>query len=430
MSADAIEINFDGLVGPTHNFAALSLGNVASARHGGQPSSPREAALEGLEKMRTLLRLGLRQGFLPPLRRPASHVLARLGYKGTQREMLADVAKHDPELLARLSSASAMWTANAATVIAAPDSADGRVHLIAANLSTMFHRAIEHEETAANLARIFADERHFAVHPALPLGAHLGDEGAANHMRLAPSHGERGVNIFVYGAETGGRFPARQAERASRAVARIGGVADDAALFIRQASRAVQAGAFHNDVVAVANENVLLCHADAFEGGAADEARMRAALPGLHVLRVDGLSLEEAVQTYLFNSQLVTLPGDEGMALILPVEVREHNRAWGEVEAILAADNPVTRAIVVDVRGSMKNGGGPACLRLRVPVSRAALAGINPAFLLDEAKIDALARLVETHWPERISPADLADPALWDTAHAALAALEDWIAAC
>ncbi len=44
------EINFDGIVGPSHNYAGLSLGNLASARNAGAVSRPRDAALQGLAK--------------------------------------------------------------------------------------------------------------------------------------------------------------------------------------------------------------------------------------------------------------------------------------------------------------------------------------------------------------------------------------------
>lgn len=425
--SDHIEVNFDGLVGPTHNFAALSPGNVASALNGGSESQPRAAAIEGLEKMRQLIRLGLVQGFFPPQRRPATDRLAALGFAGSLAERCAQAAREDPALLVRLSSASSMWTANAATVIAAPDSGDGRVHLVTANLATMMHRAVEADETFAMLARVFRDGARFAVHPPLRPARHLGDEGAANHMRIAPAHGAAGVNIFVYGEAQQGDFPARQSRRAGEAVARLAGLKPGGALFLPQAGRAVQAGAFHNDVVAVANETVVLFHADAFEDGAAAEAQMRAAMPGLHLIRIDGIGLDEAVKTYLFNSQLVSLP-EGGAALILPREVKDHGRAWAAVERILAGDNPVRRAIVVDVRGSMRNGGGPACLRLRVPMPRAALDGVDPAFLLSEARIDGLQALVERWWPDRIAPADLLTPDLWAAAGAASDALERHIA--
>ena len=410
-----IEINFDGLIGPMHNYAGLSAGNVASASNAGAVSEPRAAALQGLAKMKRLMDRGLAQGFIPPPRRPALAALRGLGFAGDDKAVLARAAAEDPVLFNNACSASAMWAANAATVIAGPDSGDGRVHLVVANLATMLHRSFEPPDTCRMLRSIFPDERRFQIHPELPPTQHFSDEGAANHMRLATKHGARGFNVFVHGARRGSRFPERQARRAGEAVARLAGIEGFHTL---QSQAAIEAGAFHNDVVAVANENVLLAHAAAFEDrDGLFEAAARA-VPDFVPVEVDGVSLEDAISSYLFNSQLVTLP-EGGMALVLPGEARAHARVWQAVESILAADNPISEAIVVDVRESMRNGGGPACLRLRVPVGAEAVAGIDPRFLLDERRWETLFRLIECRWPERIDAAALADPALWDEVRAA-----------
>lgn len=419
------EINFDGLIGPMHNYAGLSAGNVASARNAHGVSQPRTAALQGLAKMRRLIDRGLLQGFFPPLRRPDTGLLRSLGFAGSDHEVLAAAAREDPLLLNNVCSASAMWAANAATVIAAPDAGDGRVHLFTANLATMLHRSIEGPQTCAMLRRIFSDDRYFEVHPPLPSTQHFSDEGAANHMRLAASHGDAGTNIFIHGAARGSRFPERQAKRAGEAVARGCGVS--AALHMLQSQAAIEAGAFHNDVVAVANENVLLAHAEAFEDRAALLGALEAAVPGFVAVEIDSISLDDAVTSYLFNSQLVTLP-EGGMALVLPAETQANPRVKAAINAVLAANNPINEAIVVDVRESMRNGGGPACLRLRVPVNDEARAAIDQRFLLDAARCDALAELVERWWPEEIAPGDLSNPALWDAAWAAHDALESWLA--
>jgi succinylarginine dihydrolase len=420
----ATEINFDGLIGPMHNYAGLSPGNIASASNAGAISQPRAAALQGLGKMKQLMDRGLTQGFLPPPRRPAIAALRALGFTGDDRSVLARAATEDPVLFNNACSASAMWAANAATVIAGPDSGDGRVHLVTANLSTMLHRSFEAPDTFRTLRSIFADERHFVVHPALPGTQHFSDEGAANHMRIASHHGDRGLNIFVHGAPRGSRFPERQARRAGEAVARIA-AAD--AFHALQSQAAIEAGAFHNDVVAVANEHVLLAHVDAFEDKAGLFAAAERAAPDFVAVEVDSIGLDDAITSYLFNSQLLTLP-EGGMALVLPGEARENERVWTAVETIVAGNNPINEAIVVDVRESMRNGGGPACLRLRVPVSEAARHAIDPRFLLDERRWDDLNALVERHWPEKIDARELADPALWAAAGAAHDALDALLA--
>ncbi len=416
-----IEVNFDGLVGPTHNYAGLSLGNLAATGNAGAESRPRAAALEGLAKMRRMMELGLVQGFLPPQDRPAVGWLRGLGFAGDDDAVCAAAHAADPALLASAMSASAMWTANAATVSPAPDTADRRCHLTVANLSTMAHRSIEAPETTATLRTIFGDHGHFAIHPAVP--SRFGDEGAANHLRMAASHGAPGIEIFVYG-EPGGPFPARQDRRASEAVARLHGLDPARTVFAQQSAEAIAAGAFHNDVVAVANAHVLFAHEQAFADKAVLYTAIEAGVADAVILEVPAarLSLAEAVRCYLFNSQLVTLP-EGGMALIVPGETRDSAAAWRWLQELAAGNGPVQRIEVAGVRESMRNGGGPACLRLRVAVDEAALAAIDPRFLLDEPKWEALHRLVEEHWPERIAAGDLGNPALWAEARAARAAL-------
>jgi succinylarginine dihydrolase len=414
------EANFDGLIGPTHNYAGLSLGNTASAKNAGAVSNPRAAALQGLSKMRALLQLGCVQGFLPPLMRPDLGVLRALGFTGTDAQIIERAGKEAPSLLVDVYSASSMWTANAATVAPSPDTPDGRVHFTIANLASNFHRSIESDGTARALRRIFSNEKHFAHHASLPGGVHFGDEGAANHGRLAKSHGEKGVHLFVYG-EDGKRFPARQKRRASEAVARLHGLGRDQTVFILQAKKALDAGAFHNDVVSVANGGVLFTHEGAFEEREAAYAAIRKAAPFVEIVeaKTKEVPLQDAVASYLFNSQLISLAGGE-MVLILPKEAEETARVKAFIDATLAANNPVNRAIYIDVRESMRNGGGPACLRLRVVLSAAEVDAVDRNFLLDDSKIAALEAWVGKHYRDRLSLQDLRDPAFMIEAFAAL----------
>lgn len=406
------EINFDGIVGPSHNYAGLSLGNLAATRHAGETSYPRAAALQGLDKMRANMALGLAQGFFLPLRRPNTRWLAALGADATI----------DPRLTAAAWSASSMWTANAATVSPAPDTADGRCHLTPANLVTMPHRGMEWPETMAQLKVAFADETHFTVHAPVPPS--FGDEGAANHGRLCEAHGSAGVELFVYG-RPGGKFPARQHEQASRAVARLHRLDRERTIFIEQNPEAIEAGAFHNDVVSVANERVLFTHAKAFADQQGAYESIRAKFPALEVVEVpaDAVSLAEAIRTYLFNAQLVTLPtncGGSEMALVIPLESWDSApvRTW--LEGMLAGNGPIRRVIPVDVRQSMANGGGPACLRLRVAADPST---VDPRFLLDEAKADRMASIIAAHWPEEIETTDLGCETLAKSVSDARAAL-------
>ncbi|MGE3396407.1 MAG: N-succinylarginine dihydrolase [Sphingomonas sp.] len=393
-----VEINFDGIVGPSHNYAGLSHGNLAATASKGDVSAPRAAALQGIAKMRHNLRLGLAQGILLPHRRPNRDWLAALG---------TDIGGASDALRPAAFSASAMWAANAATVSPAADTADGRCHLTVANLRTMAHRSHEWPETLAQLALAFADETRFAVHGPVP--ATFGDEGAANHMRLCPKHAAPGVEVFVYGIGGGG-FPARQHRQASEAIARLHGLAPASTLFVAQSEEAIAAGAFHNDVVAVANERVLLAHEQAFAGKDGFYADLRRAMPEAEIVEVPAaeVSLAEAIQSYLFNAQLVTLP-DGAMALIVPGEARETPRVWAWLQRMKAGNGPIRQVLPVDVRQSMANGGGPACLRLRVVADPTT---VDPRFLVDDAKLDAIGACINTHWPERITPADLSSARL------------------
>ena len=402
------EINFDGLVGPSHNYAGLSLGNLASARNAGAVSAPRAAALQGLDKMRANLALGLRQGLFVPPPRPARGWLAALG---------TTIEQADPGIAANAMSASSMWAANAATVSPAADCADGKCHLTVANLKSMPHRSHEWPATLAQLRLAFGGGA-FAVHDPVPTA--FGDEGAANHMRLAPAHGEPGVEVFVYGV-SGGPFPARQHVEASRAVARLHRLDPARTLFAAQSEEAIAAGAFHNDVVAVANGNVLFAHEKAFADPEPLFEGLAASLPGFELVEVADadVPLADAIKSYLFNAQLVTLPGGE-TALIAPTECRDTPSVKAWLDRHLASNGAIRRVDYVDVRQSMANGGGPACLRLRVACDPA---DVDPRFMVDGAKLDRLAQVIAVHWPEAIAVEELQRPALIADVEQARAAL-------
>ena len=402
--ASVVEINFDGLIGPSHNYAGLSPGNLAATRNAGAVAHPRAAALQGIAKMRANLDLGLVQGILLPHPRPDHHWL----------ESVATNYTDAPQYLrAQALSASAMWAANAATVSPAPDTADGRCHLSVANLGTMPHRSHEWPATLAQLRLAFAHPA-FAVHPPVPLP--FGDEGAANHMRLCEHHDAPGIEIFVYG-EAGGPFPARQHREASEAVARRHDLDPARTLFWRQSDAAIAAGAFHNDVVAVANQTVLFAPEQAFADRERVYDELRRLMPIVEIVEVPAarVSLEDAIASYLFNAQLVSR--ETGMTLILPEEARANLPVWRWLREHVAGNGPIRQLEVVDVRESMANGGGPACLRLRVVANPGT---VDPRFLVDHAKLDRIAAIVEQYWPDHIAPDAIGEPdliAAIETAH-------------
>lgn len=431
--AEATEINFDGIVGPTHSYAGLSFGNLASQKHGNLASNPRQAALQGLEKMKMLVDLGARQAVLPPHERPDVAALRRLGFTGGDAQVLEAAQREAPALLAACGSASAMWAANAATVSPSSDSADGRVHLTPANLITQFHRSLEAPTTAAMLRAIFADESAFAHHAPLPAAPHFADEGAANHTRLGARHGDRGLELFVHGrsaSEASGsaptRFPARQTREACEAVARLHQLAPGDVRFIQQNPAAIDAGAFHNDVVAVGNLNVMLHHEQAFADGAAVARELREWFEKnnagrLHLIEVmeNQVPLADAVSSYLFNSQIICEPNGR-MSLIAPTETQENPKSLHFLKSLLSRKTPIDRIHFVDVRQSMNNGGGPACLRLRVVLTSEEISKTNPRVFLDEPLYQTLRQWVEKNYRERLLPGDLADPKLLEESRRAL----------
>jgi len=426
---NALEANFDGLVGPTHNYGGLSEGNLASARNKDRISSPRGAVLEGLAKMKSLAEAGLPQGLLPPQERPYLPALRAIGYSGSDAEVLAQVSRDEPRYLKLMSSASSMWAANAATVSPSADTRDGRVHFSPANLLTTPHRAIEGAQTQRALERVFADESRFAVHTPLPAHPLFSDEGAANHVRLARTHGDEGVELMVWGrdghAAQTGRFPARQSLQACEAVARRHGLGASKTVLAQQAVEAIDAGAFHNDVVCVGTLNTLFYHEQAFENrDAVLDALRRAAGesfdPAFVEVPKDAVSLEDAITSYLFNSQLLQMPGEDRLVLLAPEETRENAATRAYCDTLVSGNGPIGEVRFAEVRESMRNGGGPACLRLRVVLTEAERKAVNPNVWLTDALYAKLTDWAVRHYREALSPADIADPNLLTESRAAL----------
>ena len=415
----AVEANADGLIGPTHSYAGLSPGNLASSLNKGEASNPRAAVLQGLDKMKTLADLGLPQFVLPPHERPNIPFLRTLGFTGSDAQVLERAWKDAPSFAAAACSASPMWAANAATVTPSADAADCRVHFTPANLITNLHRSLEHQQTKRALNALFPDPSRFAVHDALPSVAHLADEGAANHVRLCADHGAPGVNLLVWGREAfepwDGSYPARQTREASQAVARRH--AASGVVLAQQSKAAIAGGTFHNDVVCVGALETLFFHDLAFEDTAGTQAAIRRAAEGLfepifvEVSSAD-LPLADAISSYLFNSMLIQIPGEDRLTLICPTETRDNPRSHAVAQGLAASNGPIGQVRYVDVRQSMRNGGGPACLRLRVVLNEAELAATNPAIRLTDALHARLKTWGERWYRDELRPADLADPEL------------------
>lgn len=425
----AIEVNFDGLVGPTHNYAGLSWGNLASTAHAQQVSNPKAAALQGLSKMWRLAQLGIQQAVIPPQERPDISALRRLGFYGGDTPVIKTASQESPQLFQLCCSASSMWTANAATISPSTDCVDAKIHITPANLTSNYHRSIEVAQTARLLHRIFVDPDRFVHHQAIPSATDFSDEGAANTMRLCAQHGEKALAIFVYGrvagepSEVPSRFTARQTFEAAQTLARTHGLSPQRTLFLKQNPLAIDQGVFHNDVIAVANENVLFYHQEAYEDS--DKLITKSArflgedvFNSIEIRRPE-LAVEEAVNTYLFNSQLITKTMGE-MVLIAPIECERSSRVKAVIDRMIADPNPIQEVIYVDLKQSMQNGGGPACLRLRVVLNKAELAATHQKVFLDEPLYQQLGRWIERHYRDRLHPRDLADPQLLEESRTAL----------
>lgn len=416
------EVNFDGLVGPTHNYAGLSEGNVASVTSAKNSSNPKSAALQGLKKMKSLHDLGLTQGVLAPQERPDIYTLKRLGFQGDDAQILNAAYKASPTLLAACCSASSMWTANAATVSPSADTANNKVHFTPANLANKFHRSLEPETTSNILKAVFADDRYFQHHQHLNDNEHFGDEGAANHTRLCTDYGNAGVEIFTFGRYAFNKnkpspktFPARQTLEASQAVARLHGLTESNTIFVQQNPAVIDQGVFHNDVISVGNQNVLFYHEQAYLNNTDFTGEVTRKFNGedLHLIEVptEQVAIKDAVSTYLFNTQIITLL-DGSMAIIAPMHCQENTQVHNYLQSLIAANNPINHVHYFDVNESMKNGGGPACLRQRVALTEQELNAVNPACLLNNTLYEKLVTWVIKHYRDKLAIDDLRDPQL------------------
>lgn len=418
----SVEVNFDGLVGPTHNFAGLSFGNVASSQHGGRTSSPRQAALQGLEKMKALVAMGMKQGILPPHERPHLPTLKKLGFQGKDEPaILASAADLAPNLLASVSSASNMWVANAATVSPFADAADGRTHFTPANLISMPHRSIEPPITSKILKAIFKGDS-YAHHSALPRTPAFSDEGAANHTRFCSQYGERGVEFFVYGVSakstsTGPKkYPARQTREAFEAIARSHQLDTKNSVFAQQNPEAIDAGVFHNDVISVGNRDLLFFHEKAFLDTDKVKSDLDRAM-GVHEMSYievpsASVSLDDAVTSYLFNSQLLSVPNTEGSVMVVPSECAVNVAVKSYLDELEKSQVGVNKVVYYDLGQSMSNGGGPACLRLRVVMSPEQIKTMQARVLLNDDLIADLEAWINSNYRDELHPDDLADPSL------------------
>jgi succinylarginine dihydrolase len=422
------ELNLDGMIGLTHHYAGLSPGNLHSISHKYQISRPQKAAMQGFEKMQLLMDMGIPQAVMPPQERPYIPALRAAGYAGTDSEILSKVYHQAPGLLSIVSSASSMWCANAATVSPSVDTGDSRVHFTPANLVQNRHRALECEQTARMLKRIFSGSLYRHHEPIRDVG----DEGAANHMRLCEYHGGPGIEVFIYGqskrlpVELGQEYPVRQYLEASRSISRHHRLRTDSICFIKQNRDAIRHGVFHNDVIAVSNKSLLLIHELAWENQEQALAGIQTAYEKLtgstciiECIPEKELSIKDAVESYFFNSQIVSLPKDK-MAILAPLESQQNPAARACFQRLLESPNPINKVHYIDIRQSMKNGGGPACLRLRVVLTPKELSSVHRGVLLTPQSMGQLKTWVKTYYPDSLVLKDLASADFLQNSYSAL----------
>ncbi len=426
--ASFYEVNFDGLVAPNHNYAGLAPGNLASDLNRHRTAFPRQAALQGLKKMALLKKLGLKQAVVPPQTRPDFKALKKLGYSGNEKKIIDKLFQQDSKLLAQFYSASAMWVANCATISPSIDTKDGKVHITPANLISNFHRSIEANNSYQFLKFVFNDPHKFTVHP--PLSEKFPDEGAANHCRLTTNHSKSGIELFVFGKGNdqpqATKFPARQNQNASKKIITNHKLSNKNSILAQQSIKAIDAGVFHNDVISTANENLFLFHEYTFENQKEIKKILTDSFKQLleeELVMVEiserELKLEEAISTYLFNSQIVTLP-DNSMTLIAPLECQENPATEKIISSLISKDLRLNKVIYTDLRQSMQNGGGPACLRWRAPLTANELNSIHQGILLDDKLELKLEKWIHKNYREELSPKDLGDYHLVDEIRTAL----------
>jgi succinylarginine dihydrolase len=437
-----LEVNLDAIVGPTHHFSGLGVGNLASKRHRNQPSYPRRAALQGLEKAFIVAQHGAAQFVLPPLFRPDWAMLQGYGFQGSPQEQLRLARQEAPDLLSAVFSSAFMWAANLGTVTSAGDSRDQRLHLTVANLISSLHRSNESWPRLEQLRQFFAPLRdRIRLHPPLPAAVPLRDEGAANHMRLTSPGSNLGLNVFVHGDDPStevnqSRLFPRHTLAASQSIARIHQLAPESTFFLQQHPEAISAGAFHNDVIATSHRHLLLHHELAFAPTAKKtlEALDKKYLETFGyplqrlVIRDAELALSDAISSYLFNCQIISPGTDESpsrgqdMLMICPTQCNEIPAARELIDRWLADPQiPIQRVQFVELRESMAGGGGPACLRLRIPLQSEQLDQLPPRCRLDRGLFDDLSAIIERLYPEELQIEQLAE---WDLVVQSIRAVE------
>ena len=109
------------------------------------------------------------------------------------------------------------------------------------------------------------------------------------------------------------------------------------------------------------------------------------------------------------------------MVLLAPQECQTSESVQSFFSKLLEDKNqPIRKIIYQDLQESMQNGGGPACLRLRIVLNKNELAEMHQPVLLTDSLYQKLVQWVEKHYRDHLTPDDLADPQLLQEGRQAL----------
>ncbi len=409
------QIFVDGIIGPTYHYGGMAVGNVLSQAHKHQESYPKKAALEGLEKMNQVRQLGCLQYVLPPLCKDVDRLLSLWGYEqGDMTSRLKALGYAHPYYLSALFSGASAWVANSCHITPSCDALDGICHITPANLVSCFHRHLDVDGYRDFLHQLFLNDELFQIYDPLPVV--YTDEGMANTIRLSGGN-ELGLYLHVYGKTLSQRFtrtfPARQTKEAFDRICYTHKRQDS--MDIQQSPFAIDAGVFHNDVIAFGSHNLLVLHEHAFDNqvdvlnSITDRYQSKYGEP-LHVYEVSNevLSLDEAVHTYFFNSQLILVEKNT-FHLLIPSRAMSHSGVKKSLKRLSKLKGLSITVHEVSCEESIKNGGGPACLRFFSVLNKAEHKAINSKFLLTDEMYEQWFQFIQTHYPDTLSFDDLKD---------------------
>ncbi len=232
-----------------------------------------------------------------------------------------------------------------------------------------------------------------------------------------------GFHVFVYGDADNSPRPsrhlARQTLAACQAVARLHRLDPARTFFLQQHPAAIDAGVFHNDVIATSHKNLLLMHEQAFLNAEPELARLASAFEqatgtALQVVMVrqEQLSLEDAVKSYLFNSQLLTPSGDgSAMTMICAAQCERMPQVRDLIDGWIAlSSHPISDVRYVSLDQSMSGGAAPRLFAIAIALPASAIDRFAPSYRLTAHRAAQLAELITDFYPSELTWETLASP--------------------